>query len=1381
MDSYNIHFEKMNNFDLHHLSRHSPSKSTSSIDQYTHHHGKGDSAYSSFSGGSTAPDYPSPFLVDDLHPHNLHYADLKYVKAVYGPSILDSNSKSMTRLYGSMEAIAHQHHQSHNGYSHVKDPAAPITHLPPPPPPPPPTPPPPPPPPVHLDSFITARNPETSTLSQSPEGQLSGVSPFRHQKSGSEILGSKPDLVYDLWAPQNYERKQDLVEKTPESKSEAVFNRLPLHTGQAGYLQQNMERQSKIQHNRSHSTCGVTVSEQQHTINSWHMAQNTITGSIQHKGQFYFVAGVYKSCESSVPPPPPPPQGPIDSINTHTQAEIQRSHNTVENMFKNVPPRKQSSDEIYFQEKKFTTPNGDEEPSGSHHFSKSQSVADLEVMNMDVGRYHTNNHPIFYCGPEDSFSASSQHKPVASVFTEIDQNIHLKQDEPVNKLTRQPVADMPTEKISKETTPLLYHLTGASRAAVMKSVKHEKNSTLECKESDWGKDHQEAGQVSVSSSSHSLHNEVAKEAKSNEFYYLCNTMDDSFKKYYKEKLKDAQTKVLRETSFKRKDLRLSWQKIIEHCCDKRDSVVPSGPPSRENPNPAHLPTFQNTDTLNNPSFEIKKETVKQQNIAQPQVPRVGCRKRLTLEQKKLSNSEPEKLHRLGDAPTHVTCRSLGSESEGLLSEEYLDQHGLVADRCRTFEVRGRAMSACSFSKSTLKHLQQEALVAYMERKTGSKVAEPQQPASQVPTAGRHSDWGPKPYSGSKEKPLRPLSASRVQDSGSIRYTQFTSAQHGGHSRQSSWKERPSRSSEKSASVEDLLEERQRPRSYRSCSTSTPHSFYQNQKHFDFSAHDKDVSRAEITVEGERRVCKEYAVSVPDQRRVRMASRGKSMEELGTSMVSRPKVLSKSSDQLNQIQGTRVLSDREKRNSTKQHYALLAGSEDNVQIGPEHRIFNEPGSIEHTSTVVNPWIRTSVSGREGRVTATPSSPRGTSENNLIVSKIKAVSQEPFLMKGEMSHGHVSDVHSVHEVSASFGVTTDPSLCLSSPRMNDLKTHEGTTSQHTLTHHPQNTQPALYGKTDSVSGCERLAAVPVPALDGAQERKKKAERKCPVDQPQWETLVQEVVSADQSLARILYPIANRKTAIMLMEQMLSEDSLLMEDHYKKKQQQKVTVPEQTTYRPSSAAVEGDDDDDDDDINSSSTPKEGVIPLSTSTGANVTEKKRQLMAHIEEQLKSLEGLRSSLQGEEKEIGVLGNSLEVLVRECCLPAELERYTQFIEDLERVISLLLCLSARLARVQNALSTVDENMDSEEKESLVSRHHLLCKQREDAKDLKDNLDRRERMVSTFLAKQLTEDQLQEYRRFVQNKASLLIRQKDLEEKQRLGEEQLEALLNSIPP
>ena len=84
-------------------------------------------------------------------------------------------------------------------------------------------------------------------------------------------------------------------------------------------------------------------------------------------------------------------------------------------------------------------------------------------------------------------------------------------------------------------------------------------------------------------------------------------------------------------------------------------------------------------------------------------------------------------------------------------------------------------------------------------------------------------------------------------------------------------------------------------------------------------------------------------------------------------------------------------------------------------------------------------------------------------------------------------------------------------------------------------------------------------------------------------------------------------------------------------------------------------------------------------------------------------------------------------------------------------------------------------------ESLDSRHRLLCKQREDAKDLKDNLDRRESVVSAFLAPQLSGTQLGGYRRFVQTTASLLIRQKDLEERRQLAQEQAEALRSSLPP
>lgn len=100
--------------------------------------------------------------------------------------------------------------------------------------------------------------------------------------------------------------------------------------------------------------------------------------------------------------------------------------------------------------------------------------------------------------------------------------------------------------------------------------------------------------------------------------------------------------------------------------------------------------------------------------------------------------------------------------------------------------------------------------------------------------------------------------------------------------------------------------------------------------------------------------------------------------------------------------------------------------------------------------------------------------------------------------------------------------------------------------------------------------------------------------------------------------------------------------------------------------------------------------------------THTQRRLIAHIEERLQCLEEERSTVQSEEKVNGERGDALEALVRESCASAELERYTQFIEDLERVVSLLLCLSARLARVQNALSTADDSMDAEER---VSAHH----------------------------------------------------------------------------
>lgn len=74
--------------------------------------------------------------------------------------------------------------------------------------------------------------------------------------------------------------------------------------------------------------------------------------------------------------------------------------------------------------------------------------------------------------------------------------------------------------------------------------------------------------------------------------------------------------------------------------------------------------------------------------------------------------------------------------------------------------------------------------------------------------------------------------------------------------------------------------------------------------------------------------------------------------------------------------------------------------------------------------------------------------------------------------------------------------------------------------------------------------------------------------------------------------------------------------------------------------------------------------------------------------------------------------------------------------------------------------------------SLQQKQMQLRSQQEDARELKENLDRRERIVLQFLSGYLSTAQLQDYRRYIRAKPALLIRQRHLDELIRQGEEQL---------
>ncbi|KAK3533058.1 hypothetical protein QTP70_006591 [Hemibagrus guttatus] len=176
----------------------------------------------------------------------------------------------------------------------------------------------------------------------------------------------------------------------------------------------------------------------------------------------------------------------------------------------------------------------------------------------------------------------------------------------------------------------------------------------------------------------------------------------------------------------------------------------------------------------------------------------------------------------------------------------------------------------------------------------------------------------------------------------------------------------------------------------------------------------------------------------------------------------------------------------------------------------------------------------------------------------------------------------------------------------------------------------------------------------------------------------------------------------------------------------------------------------------------------------------KKQELIDSLSRKLQVLREARESLLEDMQDNNTLGEEVEATVQTICKPNELDKFRMFVGDLDKVVSLLLSLSGRLARVENALNNLEEGFSAEEKHTLTEKRKLLICQHEDAKELKENLDRRERLVYEILASYLSEERLADYQHFVKMKSALIIEQRKLEDRIKLGEEQLKCLKDSLP-
>ncbi|XP_035293808.1 protein Shroom3 isoform X2 [Cricetulus griseus] len=339
---------------------------------------------------------------------------------------------------------------------------------------------------------------------------------------------------------------------------------------------------------------------------------------------------------------------------------------------------------------------------------------------------------------------------------------------------------------------------------------------------------------------------------------------------------------------------------------------------------------------------------------------------------------------------------------------------------------------------------------------------------------------------------------------------------------------------------------------------------------------------------------------------------------------------------------------------------------------------------------------------------------------------------------------------------------------------------------------NAQPQLASSLDKQASPSQTQSLTHEPVGRTQDLGKKihAEPQKTSEDIRTEALAKEIVHQDKSLADILDPDSRRKTTMDLMEGLFPRDANVLKESGAKRKAFEETL-RQTGYE-----VKRSDD------------KEAVgmlvnCPAYYSVSAakaellnkikdmpeevpeeeeqeDVNEKKAELIGSLTHKLETLQEAKGSLLMDIKLNNALGEEVEALISELCKPNEFDKYKMFIGDLDKVVNLLLSLSGRLARVENVLSGLGEDASKEERSSLNEKRKILAGQHEDARELKENLDRRERAVLAILANYLSAEQLQDYQHFVKMKSTLLIEQRKLDDKIKLGQEQVKCLLESLP-
>jgi len=189
----------------------------------------------------------------------------------------------------------------------------------------------------------------------------------------------------------------------------------------------------------------------------------------------------------------------------------------------------------------------------------------------------------------------------------------------------------------------------------------------------------------------------------------------------------------------------------------------------------------------------------------------------------------------------------------------------------------------------------------------------------------------------------------------------------------------------------------------------------------------------------------------------------------------------------------------------------------------------------------------------------------------------------------------------------------------------------------------------------------------------------------------------------------------------------------------------------------------------------------PDGSKVPTDLQSKKEELLRRISHKLDVLRAAELSLKEEMALNDQLGRDVTSIVKasEGVKPSQVLKFKLHLEEIDRITSLLLGLSARLARTENALNSIPSNSSNKEKALLEDKKCKLEEQLSEAKRLKESIDRRSSGIADFLQTHLNTETYEDYQHFVKMKAKLIMDSREISDKIKLGEEQIRALRESM--